>query len=137
MADIDEQDAAGTSVSITGPVVAKTAELTTGDQADFVSITSSTTPGWTIRSGGGDDQVLAGLGDDFIYGGTGIDNLRGGLGNDYLNAGSGIGDHLSGEDGDDTLVGSNDGSDTDSNFGDAVFFGDVLLAARALIPSMV
>ena len=41
-------------------------------------------------------------------------------------AGTGVGDVLNGDDGDDQIVGSDEGGNSDPNFDDATRFGDVI-----------
>ena len=65
----------------------------------------------TVNSLGGADYILGGDGDDWINSGFGADWIRGGAGNDYLYAGRGLGERIDGEEGDDTIYGSNEGVD--------------------------
>ncbi len=76
-----------------------------------------------LEGGFGDDLLSGDVGNDQLYGDSGIDDLSGGDGDDFLNAGNGIGDYLRGDAGNDTIVGSDDGSD-DPKLGDTTFFGD-------------
>ncbi len=92
----------------------------------FAQGTGDDATGDLIYGGAGNDTLEGQGGDDYLSGEAGIDTLRGGLGNDTLLAGSGIGDQLFGDDGDDHLTGSDDGSDTDPNFNDTTYFGDVI-----------
>ncbi len=71
----------------------------------------------------GDDLLWGNAGDDLLDGGSGLDVLRGGFGNDLLIAGIGVGKRLYGDEGDDRILGSDDGGE-DGNFLDDVFFGD-------------
>ncbi len=68
----------------------------------------------TLVAGGGDDRLYGyggndalngGIGHDRLYGGSGNDTLNGGIGNDYLSASSGD-DTVYGDAGNDTLYGS-------------------------------
>ncbi len=95
------------------------------------------------RGGDGDDSMYGGAGRDMLYGetgldaiygnegddyidlGTGADAAWGGAGNDVLVAGMGVGKRLFGEDGDDLLIGSDEGGE-DGNFNDLAYFGDRL-----------
>jgi Ca2+-binding RTX toxin-like protein len=79
----------------------------------------------TLEGGPGDDTATGGIGRDALYGEGGVDDLTGGPEDDYINAGNGIGDLLKGEDGNDTIIGSDDGTD-DPDLKDTVFFGDVI-----------
>ena len=88
----------------------------------------------TVRGGDGDDQLYGGAGGDTLYGDAGEDQLYGeagedflygGIGNDVLIAGLGVVNRLDGEEGDDRLVGSDEGTD-DPNLNDTVYFGDIL-----------
>ncbi|HEV8292420.1 MAG TPA: right-handed parallel beta-helix repeat-containing protein, partial [Tepidisphaeraceae bacterium] len=74
----------------------------------------------------GADQLFGNGGADVLDGGLGVDTVRGGSGDDHLAGGGGVGDSIAGEDGNDQIVGSDDGADVDANFGDAVYFGDVI-----------
>ncbi len=74
----------------------------------------------------GDDFLNGGDGNDALYGGAGVDILRGGSGDDYLFAGSGVGNELYGEGGNDILVGSDFGGESDPDFFDSERFGDLL-----------
>jgi len=74
---------------------------------------------------GGGDELYGNEGDDLLDGGAGVDTLRGGEGNDRLLGGTGVGDQLFGEAGDDEITGSDEGGE-DADFGDAVYFGDVI-----------
>ncbi len=76
-----------------------------------------------LEGGLGDDSLSGDGGNDQLYGDSGVDDVSGGDGDDFLNAGNGIGDYLRGDAGNDTIVGSDDGSD-DPKFGDTTFFGD-------------
>ncbi len=90
--------------------------------------TTGTTPGTgtsggdVMRAGGQDDLVLGQSGDDTIDAGTGADGVEGGAGKDTVTGGAGndeilggswtaatsdTGDDLSGEDGDDVVLGDN------------------------------
>ncbi len=66
----------------------------------------------TIYGLGGADYIQGGDGNDWVDSGFGSDYVRGGTGNDYLYAGRGLGEHIDGEDGDDTIYGSDEGADT-------------------------
>ncbi|MEQ1828011.1 MAG: right-handed parallel beta-helix repeat-containing protein, partial [Pirellula sp.] len=88
----------------------------------------------TIHGDEGDDQLYGGNGVDTIHGDTDDDQLfgegsedllHGGLGNDLLVAGAGIVNQLFGDEGDDRLIGSDEGTD-DANLLDATYFGDIL-----------
>ncbi|MEQ1825678.1 MAG: right-handed parallel beta-helix repeat-containing protein [Pirellula sp.] len=125
-ADTRSADSLGSVVSVNGTVTADYAEINTGDEADTVVIAATVLAGFAIRVGKGDDDVTAGSGNDQIYGGGGKDRLRGGDGDDYLDAGLGIGDALYGQNGNDTILGSPEGSETDPNFLDAIPFGDYI-----------
>jgi Ca2+-binding RTX toxin-like protein len=92
----------------------------------------------TIHGDDGDDHLLGDEGDDVLFGDTGFDRLEGGAGadtlwggaeDDVLFAGTGLGKRLFGEDGDDLIIGSDDGAD-DPDFSDAVFFGDRIEGGR-------
>ncbi len=76
-----------------------------------------------LEGGAGGDTLSGNNGDDALYGDGGIDELSGGNGNDILIAGNGIGDFLRGDAGNDTIVGSDDGSN-DPNAKDTTYFGD-------------
>ncbi len=69
----------------------------------------------TIYGEGGNDTICGGPGDDTIYGGRGVDTIDGQGGDDTIYAERGS-DHLSGGDGDDTLHGERG---SDHIFGDA------------------
>jgi hypothetical protein len=75
-------------------------------------------------AGAGNDRVLAGQGDDQVFGEAGNDQLRGGVGDDTLSGGTGN-DVLFGDDGDDVLV---TGPGQDVAFGGA---GDDLFVGGA------
>ncbi|WP_077037069.1 calcium-binding protein, partial [Pelomonas sp. KK5] len=60
----------------------------------------------------GDDELHGNGGDDYIDGGFGADRIFGEAGNDELHQGYGQGGSIDGGDGDDLLVGSDDGADT-------------------------
>jgi Ca2+-binding RTX toxin-like protein len=92
-----------------------------------------------IRGGNGDDTIDGGVGEDHLYGQAGNDTLRGGVdntvdflfggdGNDLLDAsdpGLEAGDSMSGENGDDTLLGSAHGDIMDGGMGnDTINGGD-------------
>ena len=82
-------------------------------------------------SGGGNDTINGGLGDDAIIGGGGNDIIKGGYGNDTIIGGSGN-DTLTGgvgkdtymyystDEGDDTIVGFQTGTDADADVLDLV-----------------
>ncbi|MEZ5299662.1 MAG: hypothetical protein R3F11_03180 [Verrucomicrobiales bacterium] len=55
-----------------------------------------------------------------------MDDLSGDGGNDLIIGGTGIGNTLSGGDGDDRIVGSDEGALDDPDFSDAVRFGDYI-----------
>ncbi len=74
----------------------------------------------------GDDAIHGDAGDDQLFGASGQDQLHGGAGNDLLMAGGGIVNQLFGDEGDDRLIGSDDGSD-DPNLLDTTYFGDILV----------
>ncbi|MBI84895.1 MAG: hypothetical protein CMJ81_17005, partial [Planctomycetaceae bacterium] len=86
--------------------------------------------------GGADNDILFGQtggdtlngdgGDDYLDGGPGMDTLNGGLANDVLFAGTGLGNVLNGNEGDDRITGADEGADTDPDFSDANYFGDVI-----------
>ena len=78
-----------------------------------------------VEGGGGDDMIEGNAGNDSLYGDDGQDTISGGLGDDFLFAGSGITNLLNGDEGNDTLVGSDDGTD-DPKPTDTTFFGDRL-----------
>ncbi len=64
----------------------------------------------TLIAGGGDDTLWGDDGDDYLEAGYGVDRAHGGNGNDYIfNAGTDIGetDFLHGDDGDDKISGGN------------------------------
>ncbi|SDC17717.1 Hint domain-containing protein [Ruegeria marina] len=100
-----------------------------------------------IIAGGGDDLVYGGLdtdvifagdGDDTVYGEEGGDAIDGGAGNDYLDGGAGR-DIVAGGDGDDTISGSNDNPDDGGDilagqFGDDRFvnigIGEVIIGGE-------
>lgn len=86
-----------------------------GDQGDDV-----------LEGGVGNDILSGDLGNDAIYGDGGIDDISGGNGDDFLFAGpGGFGEWLRGDDGNDTIVGSDDGTD-DNKLQDTTYFGDRL-----------
>lgn len=72
----------------------------------------------------GNDEIRGGGGDDLLDGGAGVDSIYGGDGADLIMAGTGVGDLLMGEAGDDHIIGSDEGSNVDPDFSDAVYFGD-------------
>ncbi len=79
----------------------------------------------------GDDTLISGSGDDYLYGGSGSDELKGGGGDDHLYGNQGS-DQLFGGDGDDILkdVGAS-GNDADLNMlcggrGADILIGDAL-----------
>jgi VCBS repeat-containing protein len=89
---------------------------TDGDgDADYIAyhglehvVINGTEEGDTIIAGGGDDAVWGRGGDDYIEAGYGVDKIHGGDGNDIIvNAGTDIGetDMLHGEDGNDVIHG--------------------------------
>ena len=90
------------------------ADTLMGDEGDDV-----------VEGGDGDDTIFGGDGDDALYGDGQQDTISGGQGNDYLFAGDGISNTLKGDQGDDTLVGSDEGSD-DPKTQDNILFGDRL-----------
>ncbi len=124
--DHRNRDAVGSIVTITGSINATTAGIVTDEDADTVLVVATMLMGLVIRVGKGDDEVTAGGGDDLLFGGDGRDILRGGDGDDYLDAGIGIGDELYGGHGDDTIIGSAGGTDSDPNFNDTTRFGDYI-----------
>ncbi|MEQ1826762.1 MAG: right-handed parallel beta-helix repeat-containing protein, partial [Pirellula sp.] len=124
--DYRNQDTFGSIIVIDGSVSADYAEIVTSDDADTVLIGAAIMIGFVIKVAKGDDNVTGGSGNDQIYGDDGLDRLHGGQGNDWLNAGLGIGDELYGDEGHDTLIGSDQGADSDSNFNDTIRFGDLL-----------
>ncbi|GIT93079.1 hypothetical protein JANAI62_35370 [Jannaschia pagri] len=93
-----------------------------GEDADRFVLSPDSDADLFYVSGGGQDTVIAGRGDDRIFGeqgGTaddrffgrsGRDELSGDDGNDFLNGGQGA-DTLRGDAGNDTLIGGNDGGD--------------------------
>lgn len=85
----------------------------------------------TLVAGGGDDRVYGydgndaldgGIGHDRLYGGGDNDTLTGGIGNDYLSASSGD-DELYGGPGNDTLYGSRGNDSVDGGTGNDVVSG--------------
>ncbi|WP_149497533.1 right-handed parallel beta-helix repeat-containing protein [Roseiconus lacunae] len=89
----------------------------------------------TIEGGDGDDRILGGPGSDllsggdghdYIDGGSGVDTIAGEAGDDTIDAGPSVGDTLLGGDGDDTLIGSDLGSEIDPDFADDQRFGDYI-----------
>ena len=84
------------------------------------------TPGQSeiFRAMAGNDDVLAGDGDDRVFGGAGLDGLEGGDGNDTLSGGADL-DLISGDAGNDTI---NGGDGDDFLFGvdgiDSIFGGN-------------
>ena len=78
-----------------------------------------------IDGGAGVDTIQGGPGDDVVRGGAGEDILDGGTGDDVLDAGTGVVNILSGGDGADLIFGSDEGQD-DPNFGDRIYFGDII-----------
>ncbi len=124
--DYRNQDSAGTVIDIVGNLLADFAEILTDDDNDTVTVAATVSLGLAIYVLRGDDEVTGGSGSDQIFGGPGRDTLYGGEGDDLLDAGTGIGDHLYGQAGNDRLFGSNEGSETDSDFSDEIYFGDYL-----------
>ena len=100
-------------------------EVLGGTDDDVLDLTAVSVP-LRIVADEGDDQVIGGSEADMIYGGPGIDLLDGGPGDDLIVAGPGIGQTLWGGPGDDRIFGSNDGSESDPDFNDATYFGDVI-----------
>lgn len=90
------------------------ADTLMGDEGDDV-----------VEGGDGDDTIFGGDGDDALYGDGQQDTISGGQGNDYLFAGDGISNTLIGDQGDDILVGSDEGSDDPKPL-DNILFGDRL-----------
>ncbi len=80
----------------------------------------------TIFGENGNDIIHGNGGDDSLDGGAGVDMIYGEDGNDLVMAGTGVGDQLFGGNNDDHLIGSDEGADTDPNFNDATYFGDVI-----------
>jgi serralysin len=86
----------------------------------------------TLQGGSLNDLLSGGAGNDRLEGGFDADTLNGGLDNDVLYAmsladptGSGVGDHLNGDDGNDTIVGSSGADSLDGGSGtDSMFGGD-------------
>ncbi len=124
--DYRNRDTVGSTIQISSALNTPSAEVTTGDDNDTVLIAAALTLGYVVRVGKGDDDVTTGAGNDYVYGGPGIDILRGNDGNDLLDAGGGIGDQLYGGLGNDYLYGSDEGSESDPDFGDAIRFGDMI-----------
>jgi Ca2+-binding RTX toxin-like protein len=123
--DHRSQDTDGAVITLFNDLNADYVEIETGDNDDFVTLTSVSND-VTVKLNGGDDAIKSGSGDDIIDGGAGVDLIEGNAGNDRLTAGSGIGDWLLGGPGDDVLIGSDDGADSDPDFTDSVRFGDLL-----------
>ncbi|WP_066479667.1 hypothetical protein [Bosea sp. WAO] len=73
-----------------------------GDGNDLVTATSSA--GFDIDAGDGNDQIFLGDGDDTVRGGTGNDTIYTGAGDDFIDGGDGD-DVLYGEAGNDTIHG--------------------------------
>ncbi len=67
-------------------------------------VTSTSSAGFEIDAGEGDDVIHLGGGADHVLGGAGNDTIHAGAGNDHLDGGDGD-DVLYGEDGDDTIYG--------------------------------
>ena len=82
-----------------------------------------------LNGGNGDDTLEGEAGNDWLFGDKGSDILSGGLNNDFLWAGDGIGNQLNGGAGNDSLLGSDDGSE-DSDLTDTEYFGDVMEGGR-------
>ncbi len=106
-------------------------ELTGGFDADRLhgeagrdAIYGATGDDWLLGDDG-DDFLSGGPNDDYVDGGAGNDDLFGGSGNDWLLAGTGYLGRVYGDDGDDVLVGSDEGGD-DPDLLDATRFGDLL-----------
>lgn len=106
-------------------------ELTGGFDADRLqgedgrdAIYGATGDDWLLGNDG-DDFLSGGPNDDYADGGAGSDDVFGGAGDDWLLAGTGMLGRVFGDDGDDVLVGSDEGDD-DPNFADATRLGDWL-----------
>ncbi|MCC6640239.1 MAG: right-handed parallel beta-helix repeat-containing protein, partial [Deltaproteobacteria bacterium] len=106
-------------------------ELTGGADADRLqgeegrdAIYGATGDDWLVGDDG-DDFLSGGPNDDYADGGAGNDDVFGGAGNDWLFAGTGMLGRVFGDDGNDVLVGSDEGGD-DPNLADSTRFGDLL-----------
>ena len=73
----------------------------------------------------GNDLLRGGTGRDVVDGGRGVDELYGGVGDDLVYASTGVGDVLHGDEGNDRLIGSDEGGE-DPDFTDGIRFGDVI-----------
>jgi surface adhesion protein len=91
--------------------------------ADIAKLTSTTSGGADLLSGGdGNDIIFGQGGDDTLNGGAGNDILLGGMGNDTLTGGAGADTfmYVKGETGTDTIV------DFNTSQGDVIDLGDLL-----------
>jgi Ca2+-binding RTX toxin-like protein len=101
--------------SLLTPLVVRNNPATVGPDSNYLRYTGGdhvvlggTDPGNTSNLSG-NDILIAGIGDDTLYGDGGNDNLEGGFGNDIINAGSG--DDIVRDMGGDDNIKAGDGND--------------------------
>lgn len=80
-------------------------------------------PGVTVIAGSGNDEIYGGDGDDSLYGGNGSDEIDGGNGSDKIDGGNNA-DYLSGGSGDDTILGGDGNDDIWAGDGNDTVNGD-------------
>lgn len=78
-----------------------------------------------LEGGDGNDTLEGNTGNDQLNGGKGLDTLRGQAGDDALTAGEGLGTVLEGGDGNDHIVGTDEGTQ-DSDWTDGIYLGDFI-----------
>lgn len=84
---LNDNDAGGTSLTVTGTLAAAGIIITAGDNDDVISAAPVTGTPVTINGGSGNDSLTGGLVNDSLSGGTGDDTLSGLSGNDTLDGG--------------------------------------------------
>ncbi|MCA9186873.1 MAG: hypothetical protein KDA99_14700 [Planctomycetales bacterium] len=92
--------------------------------ADILTVAEDVTFGVKAWGGNGEDQLLGGGGNDFLYGGDGADFIAGRGGNDTLRGGNGV-DRIVGDSGNDQLYGDDGDDSLDGGIGtDTITGGD-------------
>jgi Ca2+-binding RTX toxin-like protein len=94
--------------------------ITTGSGDDVIRNTGASGPGDDIDSGGGNDTIELGAGDDYVDAGAGNDTVELGAGNDYVDGGAGDDTIKTGAGSDEVYGGSGDDV-IDAGRGDGAF----------------